>query len=31
MKNGKLYSIETDEEGYRLIRRYTAAWLIKEE
>ena len=31
MKSGKLYSIESDEEGYRLIRRYTATWMMREE
>ena len=26
---GKLYSLEEDEEGYQIVRRYTVTWLVK--
>lgn len=29
IRNGKLYTIEPDEEGYQVVKRYTVKWLIQ--
>jgi hypothetical protein len=29
MKKGKLYSLEEDEDGFQIVKRYALKWLIK--
>jgi hypothetical protein len=30
LKNGRFYTIEEDEEGYQVIKRYKVIWDLKE-